>query len=144
MLRGAKGIKAENEASKLIDTFVDHLSAKPKDLVEKSVRSSMVALNNTRSEISDQCDAVKSAYAVYNTASFLKQDNVASIELISEMVALQASHVARQTTQTAQHDARQQLTPPNYLNAAQLIANADKSGVWDSWQLLNEQLGGTL
>jgi|LakMenEpi03Oct11_1017367.scaffolds.fasta_scaffold17975_1 hypothetical protein len=108
-----------------------------------TVNSSIDTLLKSTGFMMDDCDTLKSAYSLYNTAYLLKQANAASIELIEESVALFYSKIAEKTTMQAVNDPRQQIKNPSYLRTSQVIARADENGVWQNWAAVMDEMDKT-
>lgn len=94
-LDSAKGsYDYESETELLLEVFGDSLGSKNQAAMDFTVNSSMETLLKSTGFVMNQCDTLKSAYSLYNTAHLLNQDNAASIELIEESVALFDSKIA--------------------------------------------------
>jgi hypothetical protein len=80
--------------AKLLETFGENLGTRNQAAIDFSVNTSFATIQRMTKKIYDQCDTLKNGYSLYHTSEFLDQSDTASIELISEAVALQKSQIA--------------------------------------------------
>lgn len=130
----------ESELNGLLDRYGEMLGNMNPAAIVFTVTETLFTLKKMHSKVIGECEVLKSGYTIYDTAYFLNQPSTASIELISEAVALQKSQVAAQTTLNAEKDPKQRLFTPNFFKAGQMISNSDRAGTWDNWKTLNAQL----
>jgi len=99
-LESGKSIDTARLSPQILDAFERTISERPETVSEALLNKCHDTSDRLMSMLSEQESEIKAEFSLYNTFAFLNDDLTASIELISEHVALEESKVSARFTRT--------------------------------------------
>ena len=99
-LETGKSIDTERLSPQILDAFERTVSERPETVSEALLNKCQDTTDRLMTMMMEQESEIKAEFSLYNTFAFLNDDLTASIELISEHVALEESKVSARFTRT--------------------------------------------
>jgi len=135
-LENGKSIETTRLSTQILDSFERTINERPETVSEALLNKCHDTTDRLMSMLDEQNAEIKAEFSLYNTFAFLNDDLTASIELISEHVALEESKVAARFTRTLVnsdiHDMKRPTDTPS------LVDRAESSKTQELWASLTE------
>lgn len=99
-LESMKSTDPDKLSSEILDSYTRIVSERSQSIADSVINKSFDTVDRTASMITDDVADIKADFALYQTFMYLQDDMTASIELISQNVALDQSDIATRFTRT--------------------------------------------